>query len=135
MKNSYCPSAPGMEPESSVRDDDQPILLLTCSGISHTGQLTTMTGNLLRCRHPVMITRHIRLTALKRPLDEELMNDEYLVAVDGCDECCVKKRMDAIGKVPDCYIIATREGIEKRGMEEPRYSEIEALSRLVTEKI
>jgi uncharacterized metal-binding protein len=114
-----------------MRDDDRPVLLLTCSGISHTGQLTTMTGNSLRCRHPALVTRHLRLTALKRPLEKELQDGDCLVAVDGCEECCAKKRMDLIGKTPDAYIIATREGITKRGMEEPRYDEIEGLSQVI----
>lgn len=115
--------------------DDRPVLLLTCSGISHTGQLTTLTGNSLRCRHPVLVTRHLQLTALKRSLEQELEDDERLIAVDGCEECCVKKRMDLIGQVPDAYIIATTEGITKRGMEEPRYDEIERLSRIIMKRI
>lgn len=116
---------------TTFRNDDQAVFLLTCSGISHTGQLTTMAGNSLRCRHPCLITRHIRLTALKRPLDEEINGDEYLVAVDGCEERCVRKRMDMIGKEPDCYIIATEKGIIKRGREEPRFDEIEGLSQVI----
>jgi len=108
--------------------DDRPVLLLTCSGISHTGQLTNLTGNSLRCLHPILVTRHLQLTALKRSLEKELEDDECLISVDGCEECCAKKRMDLIGKVPDAYIIATREGITKRGMEELPYDEIERLS-------
>ena len=118
-----------------MNDEDRPVLLLTCSGISHTGQLTTVAGNSLRCRHPVLVTRHLRLTALKRSLERELEDGECLVAVDGCEECCVKKRMDLIGKIPDAYIVATREGITKRGMEEPRYDEIEGLSRVIMRNI
>lgn len=118
-----------------MSDDERPVLLLTCSGISHTGQLTTMTGNSLRCRNSALIARHLQLTALKRPLEKELHDSECLVAVDGCEESCAKKRMDLIGKEPEAYIIATREGITKRGMEEPRYDEIEMLSRIILEKI
>ncbi len=118
-----------------MHDDDRPVLLLTCSGISHTGQLTTMTGNSLRCRHPVLVTRHLQLTALKRSLENELSHDECLIAVDGCEEGCAKKRMDLIGKIPDAYLVATREGITKRGMEEPRYDEIECLCQVVIRTI
>ena len=117
-----------------MKDDDRQVLLLTCSGISHTGQLTTRTGTWLRYRHPKLITRHLHLTALKRPLEEELRDEENLVAVDGCEECCVKKRMDAIGTRPDVYIVATKEGIIKRGMEEARSGEIEALSHVIVRK-
>ncbi len=114
--------------------DDRQVLLLTCSGISHTGQLTTRTGTWLRYRHPKLIARHLHLTALKRPLEEELQDEENLVAVDGCEECCVKKRMDTIGTRPDVYIVATREGIIKRGMQEVRSEEIEALSQVIVRK-
>lgn len=116
-------------------NDDRPILLLTCSGISHTGQLTTIAGHSLRCRHPLLITRHLKLTALKRPLEKELGDDECLVALDGCEECCAKKRMDLIGKIPDAYLIATSKGITKRGIEEPRYDEIECLCQAVVRTI
>jgi len=118
-----------------MTDDESHITLLTCSGISHTGRLTTMTGNSLRCRHPALISRHLQLTAMKRPLEEELSDNECLVAVDGCGECCAGKRLDAIGKVPHCHVIATEEGITKRGMEEARYYEIEVLSRVILENV
>jgi uncharacterized metal-binding protein len=118
-----------------MTDEELPVLLLTCSGISHTGQLTALAGHSLHCRHPVLVSRHVRLTALKRALEKELDTDEYLVAVDGCEECCAKKRMDLIGKVPDAYIIATREGITKRGMDEPRYDEIESLCQVIIKAI
>lgn len=118
-----------------MNHDERPTLLLTCSGISHTGKLTTMTGNVLRFRHPVLVTRHIQLTSLARPLANEFDEDEYLIAVDGCEECCAKKRMDLIGKVPDAYLIATRNGITKRGIEEPRYDEIECLIQAVVRVI
>ncbi len=117
-----------------MKDDDRQVLLLTCSGISHTGQLTTRTGTWLRYRHPKLITRHLQLTALKRSLEEELQDEEKLVAVDGCEDCCVKKRMDTIGTRPDVYIVATREGIINRGMEEVRSEEIEALSQVIVRK-
>ncbi len=114
-----------------MTDDERPVLLLTCSGISHTGQLTTMAGQFLRCRYPALLSRHLALTRLKRPLEEELDTDERLVAVDGCDQCCAGNRIALVGRVPDAYLIATREGITKRGMEEPRFDEIEALSRSI----
>ncbi|MGZ4901973.1 MAG: putative zinc-binding protein, partial [Halobacteriota archaeon] len=90
-----------------MKGDDRQVLLLTCSGVSHTGRLTTSTGTWLRYRHPKLITRHLQLTALKRPLDEELRDEENLVAVDGCEACCIKKRMDANGTSTSlCYFAA-----------------------------
>jgi len=118
-----------------MTDDDRPVLLLTCSGISHTGQLTTMAGQFIRCRYPAILSRHLALSKLKRPLEEELESDERLVAVDGCEQCCAGKRIALVGRVPDAYLIATREGITKRGMEEPRFDEIEALSRSIVKLV
>jgi uncharacterized metal-binding protein len=43
--------------------------------------------------------------------------------------------MDAIGTRPDVYTVATRVGIVKRGMEEARSEEIEALSQVIVRKV
>lgn len=114
-----------------MTDDDHPVLLLTCSGISHTGQLTTLTGRFIRSMHPTLLSRHLILTNLKRSLEEELDGDECLVVVDGCDQCCARKRVILTGKAMGEHIIATAEGITKRGMEEPRFDEIQRLSQAV----
>ena len=118
-----------------MNDHERTVTLLTCSGISHTGQLTTYAANDLRQRWPGLIARHIRLTALSRALEDEVEGEDCLVIVDGCEECCAKKRVDALEIDPALYIVATREGITKRGMEEARYDEIEVLSRAITRKI
>lgn len=118
-----------------MADDERPTLLLTCSGISHTGQLTTLAGHALHCRYPHIVARHLKLTSLRQSLDRELGESEYLIAVDGCEECCAKKRVDLVGRVPDMYVIATREGISKRGLEEPRYDEIEGLCHIIINAI
>jgi len=114
-----------------MNHDDRPVLLLTCAGISHAGQLTALAGHSLHCRHPVLVTRHLKLTTLKSALEKEFEDEEYVIAVDGCEKRCAKKRIDLIGKVPDAYIIATSEGITRRGMEEPRFDEIESLSQAI----
>ncbi|MCQ8893617.1 MAG: putative zinc-binding protein [Methanolinea sp.] len=114
-----------------MTEEDRPVLLLTCSGISHTGQLTTLMGRFLRSMHPALLSRHVVLTSLSRPLEEELDGDERLVVVDGCDQCCARKRVLLTGKVMDKHLVATAEGITKRGMEEPRFDEIQKLSNLI----
>ena len=116
-------------------DDDLPVILLTCSGISHTGKLTTQAANELRRKNPQLIARHVRMTGLQRPLEEAVEGEERLVIVDGCEECCAKKRTCALGIDPALYLVATREGITKRGMEEARYDEIEVLSLAIARRI
>ncbi len=114
---------------------DRAVTLLTCSGISHTGQLTTLAAIDLCCRCPGIIDRHIRLTALSRSLEEEVEGEDFLVIVDGCEELCSRKRTDALGIVPAIHIVATQEGIIKRGREEVRYDEISTLSRAIAERL
>lgn len=114
-----------------MKDEDRPVLLLTCSGISHTGQLTTLAGRFIRSMHPALLSRHLVLTGLTRSLEEELDGDERLVVVDGCDQCCARKRVLLAGKVMDGHLVATAEGIAKRGMEEPRFDEIQRLSHVI----
>ncbi|HUU76401.1 MAG TPA: putative zinc-binding protein [Methanoregulaceae archaeon] len=116
-------------------DDEKSVTLLTCSGISHTGKLTTQAAHALRQRNPSLIARHLKLTALHHALEKEMEGEDYLVVVDGCEECCAKKRTEGIGIDPDIYIVATREGIVKRGLEEVRYDEIETLSQAISQKI
>ncbi|MDH7510098.1 MAG: putative zinc-binding protein [Methanolinea sp.] len=114
-----------------MTDEERPVLLLTCSGISHTGQLTTLAGRFIRTMHPALLSRHLVLTGLARSLGEELDGDERLVVVDGCDQCCAKKRVLLAGKAMDGHIVATAEGIARRGMEEPRFDEIQRLSHVI----
>jgi uncharacterized metal-binding protein len=52
---------------------------------------------------------------------------ERLIVLDGCMDCCATKKLTAAGLVPDIHIIATELGIEKKGMAEVQYDEIEKL--------
>ena len=54
-----------------------------------------------------------------------------LVVLDGCTDCCATKKLTAVGLVPDIHIIATELGIEKKGMGDVRYDEIEKVVREV----
>lgn len=98
-----------------MKDEDRPVLLLTCSGISYTGQLTTLAGRFIRSMYPALLSRHLVLTGLTRSLEEELDGDERLVVVDGCDQCCARKRVLLAGKVMDGHLVATAEGIASGG--------------------
>ncbi|MGZ4905012.1 MAG: putative zinc-binding protein [Halobacteriota archaeon] len=72
---------------------------------------------------------------MKRPLEEEFRDEESVVAADGCEPCCLKKRIDTNGTRPEVYIVAAHEGIVKRGMEEAYFEEIEALSQVIMKKV
>ncbi|MGZ4904752.1 MAG: putative zinc-binding protein [Halobacteriota archaeon] len=68
------------------------------------------TGTWLRHRHPKLTTRHLQLSTRKRPLEEEFSDEESVFAADGCEACCIKKRVDTNGTRPEVYIVAAQEG-------------------------
>ena len=98
------------------------ITIITCSGVSNTGKLTTRTGLTLVHRHPGRISGCIQATKSAQSLD-------------GCEDCCGRKKLESLGLVPGIHIIATECGIVKRGTDEPAYEEIESLASAVKEAI
>jgi uncharacterized metal-binding protein len=100
--------------------------LVTCSGISNTGKLTTQAGMLLMQRKPGMfLCMNCKQSAESLRMDAG--GAERLIVLDGCTDCCATKKLTAAGLVPDVHIIATELGIEKKGMAEVQYDEIEKL--------
>lgn len=104
--------------------------LVTCSGISNTGKLTTQAAQVLLRRKPGQyVWMHPRQSA-GMP-DAELNSAERIIVLDGCTDCCATKKLTAAGHSPDCHIIATELGIRKNGMAEVQFDEIEKVVRAV----
>ncbi len=107
-------------------------VLVTCSGISNTGKLTTQVAMLLMQRKPGMfLCTNSKQSA--ESLRADVMNADRLFVLDGCSDCCATKKLTAAGLSADVHIIATDLGIEKRGMGEVQYDEIERVVRAVME--
>jgi len=102
------------------------IALVTCSGVSNTGKLTTQAGMLLMQRRPGMF-RCMNCKQSAESLRMDTTGADRLVVLDGCTDCCATKKLSAAGLAPDVHIIATELGIEKNGMADVKYSEIEAV--------
>ena len=105
--------------------------LITCSGISNTGKLTTQAAQVLLQRKPGQyVWLHAKQSA--STLEAEARGSDGVIVLDGCKDCCATKKLNAAGLVPHHRIIATELGIEKRGMEEVRYEEIETLIQAIS---
>lgn len=106
------------------------IALVTCSGISNTGKLTTQVALALLQRKPGQyVWMHARQSAAT--LEAEIGDADQVIVIDGCTDCCAKKKLSASCLVPHRHIIATELGIVKNGMADVLYDEIENVVRAV----
>jgi len=108
--------------------------LVTCSGISNTGKLTTQAALALLQRRPGQYV-WIYAKQSTATLKAEIENVEQVVVIDGCTDCCARKKIAAFRVAHHHHIIATELGIEKNGMADVRYHEIETLVAALDRKI
>jgi uncharacterized metal-binding protein len=111
------------------------VTVIACLGISNTGKLTVQAGVMLlhcSCGAVEACIAAIRPTA---SLEVAVRHADRILVLDGCADCCGKKKVRALGVEPHLHIVATGCGIEKNGMAEPRFDEIERLSAAVLEAI
>jgi uncharacterized metal-binding protein len=105
-------------------------VLVTCSGISNTGKLTKQAATMLMQRKPGQyVWMHAKQSAAT--LEAEIGDAEQVIVIDGCTDCCATKKLSASRLTPHHHIIATELGIEKNGMGEVQYDEIEKVVRAI----
>lgn len=98
--------------------------IVTCSGISNVGKLTTQAASILMQRKPGQyVWMHAKQSAAM--LETEIGIADKLIVIDGCKDCCATKKLSSSRIAPHHHIIATELGIEKKGMGEVQYNEIE----------
>jgi uncharacterized metal-binding protein len=106
--------------------------LVTCSGVSNVGKLTTQAAQVLLQRTTGQyIWMHARQSTTSLQL--EIGDADELIVIDGSGDCCAKKKLSSSRIAPDHHIIATELGVEKKGMGEVQYDEIEIVVRAVME--
>lgn len=106
----------------------EPVTLITCSGLSKTGKLTTQAGVALLRASPGLVEASL---PANRPLEVAARYSGRLLVLDGCGSACALRKLRGIGVEPDLHVIATECGIVKNGMAEPRFDEIERLAGAV----
>jgi uncharacterized metal-binding protein len=109
-----------------IPDVDDPLVLITCSGISNTGKLTAQVAAILVQREPDLFEGHLHAKQSTHDMDN-VINGGKVVVLDGCKDHCAAKKLKNLCITPHIHIIATEEGIEKNGMADPRFDEIEKL--------
>lgn len=107
-----------------------PTALVTCSGISNTGKLTTQAGILLMQRKPGrFLCMNCKQSA--ETLRADAGGAGRIIVLDGCTDCCATKKLTAAGLSADVHIIATELGIEENGMADVKYDKIERVVRAI----
>ena len=108
--------------------------IITCSGVSNTGKLTTQAAQTLLQRKPGQyIWMHAKQSAAT--LEAEVGDADRVIVLEGCTDCCATKKLAAAGIHPDIHIIATSLGIEKNGMAEVQFHEIETVLSTISRHI
>ena len=114
--------------------DENPLILITFSGVSNTGKLTAQVGSILAQRDPDIFEGHLHARQSTRDI-EAVINGARTVVIDGCADHCAAKKLKSLCLTPDIHIIATEEGIEKNGMADPKFDEIETLIAATYRKV
>lgn len=112
-------------------------ILITCSGISNTGKCTAQVAIMLQQRNPGFIDYFIDAAAeepIKIPEGLDV-GSACVIIIDGCGDFCAKRKAEICDILPDCHIVATDCGVVKSGMDEPKFSDIEAVCRAVEQEM
>jgi uncharacterized metal-binding protein len=106
------------------------VALITCSGLSNVGRLTTAVGQQLLMRRPGRV-EWVRAQAGSAAIADAAPGADLVIALDGCEDCCGSKKMAEAGVAPGVHIRAIDLGIVKDGRAEVQYREIETVMRAV----
>jgi uncharacterized metal-binding protein len=90
------------------------VLIFTCAGASHAGQVANQAGiDLMRQKDGNLFC----LAAMSADIPEKVKRARdagVLVAIDGCEDHCCKKTLEKAGLVADVHVVATDLGIPKK---------------------
>jgi len=109
-------------------------VVVTCSGLSNTGKLTTQVAVAL-LRHAPTSIEWVKAGADPDRLHNTLEMADRVIAINGCSDCCARKKIEVLGIIPDREVIATDLGVVKNGMTDPAYAEIDLVIKAVREAL
>lgn len=108
--------------------------IITCSGLSNTGRLTTQVAMTLKSRHASAITwaqAHKGEHAIADAVDDA----DQIIVIEGCSDHCALKKLDAMGITVNIHIVATELGVEKDGLAEVKWCDVEKVLAAFDKKI
>jgi len=108
--------------------------LITCSGLSNTGRLTTQAAMMLVSRSPGAIA-WVQAHKGERLIADGTIDADQIVVIDGCSDHCAAKKCGLEGITADIHIVATELGVKKDGMAEVQWEDVTKVLAAVDRKI
>ncbi len=108
--------------------------LITCSGLSNTGRLTTQVAMTLMSRSATGIAwaqASKGVNAIANAVDDA----DQIIVIEGCSDYCALKKLDAMGIIADLHIVATELGVEKEGLADVKWCDVEKVLAAFDQKI
>ena len=108
--------------------------LITCSGLSNTGRLTTQVAMTLKSRSATGIAwaqAHKGEHAIADAVDDA----DQIIVIEGCSDHCASKKLEMMGIMPDFHIVATELGVEKDGLADVKWCDVETVIAAFDQKI
>jgi uncharacterized metal-binding protein len=109
-------------------------VLITCSGLSNTGRLTTQVATILISRHPTAFT-WIKASTDPENISNAAIDADLIVIIEGCSDRCASKKITDLGIKGDFFLVATELGIEKNGMAVVQWNDVEKMLGAVKEQL
>jgi uncharacterized metal-binding protein len=106
------------------------VTLITCSGLSNVGRLTTAVAQQVLMLRPGRI-EWVRARAGPGAVADATRDADLVIALDGCEDCCGSRKAAEAGVEPAVRLMAVELGVVKDGRAEVRYAEIETVMRAV----
>jgi uncharacterized metal-binding protein len=109
-------------------------LLITCSGLSNTGRLTTQVAALLISRHPTDFT-WLKASTDPENISNAAIDADLIIIIEGCSDRCASKKIIDLGIKGDFLLVATELGIEKNVMADVQWNDVEKMLGAVKQQV
>ena len=107
--------------------------LVTCSGLSNTGRLTTQVAVILVSRSRGTIA-WVQAHKGEHLIADVTTDADQIIVIDGCSDHCAAKRCSLGGINPDLHIVVTGLGVEKDGMADVQWGDVEKVLAAVEQE-
>ncbi len=89
-------------------------LIFTCAGAAYTGQVANRSGVQLMEQGAGQLFCVAAVAAGIQTKTERARNAAARIAIDGCEDHCVRKTLEKAGLSADVHVVLTDLGIEKK---------------------